>query len=400
MKIKILYILETLLYSIDKKKYMNAASQDSIPSIKSERDVAEIFFNNRISAPFRIICEVTYRCNAHCIHCYAPPPHPAITELTPEQWETAIHHMAENGVFRIVFTGGEPLLREDLCSMIELSHELGMLTFLETNGSLVDEEHAAKLVDAGLQYINMSINRWRAPLYDAFSGHKGLFNKVIKAFTILKEYPIEPAVFTTINKMNIQEIPKIIDLAAHLNAGRIAFVHISPAGRAVDSEGLYPSAREYVSVLKEIEKKESEYPDLVIKYPNLPAYYFEKSIGLEAYHRIQREEGYIEQCTAGITSFVIDPAGNIKPCTVTSHHILGSIISDSLTSVWRTSSLLEKLRDYKKETESPCDQCHLVSHCVAGHRCLDYQLECLMCEKGSIAAPLCKQCFDFMQGSP
>jgi radical SAM protein with 4Fe4S-binding SPASM domain len=311
-----------------------------------------------------------------------------------------LHEIADMGVFRMVFTGGEPLLREDLFRMIELSHHLEMLTFLETNGSLINEENAKRLVKAGLQFINISINRWRAPLYDRFSGHKGLFNKVIKAFTLLQEYPIERAVFTTINKMNIEEIPKIIDLAAHLGAQRIAFVHISPAGRAVSSHSLYPSPQEYISVLTEIEKKEREYPDLVIKYPNLPAYYFEKSIGLEAYNRIKTEEGYIERCTAGITSVVIDPAGNIKPCTVTSHHLLGNIKTDSLKEVWLHSPLLERLRDYRKEWELPCSRCDLLSQCVAGHRCLDTQLERITHDRGAMAAPLCEQCFSFVEDQP
>jgi radical SAM protein with 4Fe4S-binding SPASM domain len=310
------------------------------------------------------------------------------------------HDIANMGVFRMVFTGGEPLLKEDLFGMIELSHDLGMLTFLETNGSLVNEENAKRLVEAGLQCINISINRWRAPFYDQFSGHKGLFNKVIKAFTILQNYPIERAVFTTINKMNIKEIPKIIDLAVHLDVQRIAFVHISPAGRAVSSPSLYPSPQEYMSVLTELEKKDREYPDLVIKYPNLPAYYFKKSIGLEAYNRIKTEEGYIELCTAGITSLVIDPAGNIKPCTVTSNHLLGNIKTDSLKEVWLHSPLLEKLRDYRKESEKPCGQCNFLFQCVAGHRCLDTQLESIVHDRGTKAAPLCEQCYSFIHNTP
>ena len=376
---------------------MNTVLVDSVPHIRSERDIADYFFNSTISAPFRVIIEVTYRCNAHCVHCYAPPPEPYITELTPGEWEKVIQTIGELGVFRVIFTGGEPLLRKDLYDMIRLSHDQGMLTFLETNGSLINEKNAEKLIRSGLNIVNISINRCNAPLYDAFSGHKGLFDKAVNALKIFQDYPVETAVFTTINKMNIEEIPEIIDLAAHIGVNRIAFVHISPSGRALTLEELFPTPEEYISVIKKIHEKENQYPDLVIKYPNLPAYYFKKSVGLDVFEKIKIKEGYIERCTAGITSFVIDPEGNIKPCTQTVTQTIGNVKTDSLQEVWLHSPILMKLRSNKKEMETPCQDCPLVSHCTAGHRCLDYQLETISCQKKALAAPLCNQCYEFMQ---
>jgi radical SAM protein with 4Fe4S-binding SPASM domain len=373
-----------------------AMKDDRVP--KTERDIAEVYFNRRVSAPFRVICEVTYRCNARCIHCYAPAPQPyRVTELTPEEWKKVIQDISDVGAFRIVFTGGEPLLREDLFDMIELSHNLGMLTFLETNGSLIDKKNAEKLVDAGLQYVNISINRSTAKAYDVFSGYKGLFEKATNALKMLSESPVETAVFTTVNKVNIKEIPEIIDVAADVKADRIAFVHISPAGRARTNQDLYPTPQEYMDVLKRIYEKDLQYPDLVVKYPNLPALYFKESVGLDVYEKVRTVEGFIELCTAGITSYVIDPAGNIKPCTVTERNIIGNVKKDSLKDVWLSSSLLENLRDLEKYYEVPCSDCDLNRMCVAGHRCLDSQLDYLRTHENSLAAPLCDQCYSYMR---
>lgn len=364
---------------------------------KSERDIADLYFDKRVSFPFRIICEVTYRCNAKCIHCYAPSPRPYnITELTVDEWKAFFQDMSDLGAFRAIFTGGEPLLREDIFEMIQFSHELGLLTFLETNGSLIDRKNAQRLVDAGINIVNMSINRSTAPKYDAFSGHPGLFNKVINAFQFLNAYDVETAVFTTVNKVNIKEIPDVIDVAATVHADRIAFVHLSPAGRARTNKNLYPSAEEYIEVLKHIHEKDKEYPDLIIKYPNLPAFYFQESIGLDAYEKIKISEGYIELCNAAITVLVVDPEGNIKPCTVTSEKTIGNIKEDSLKDIWLSSPLLEGLRNMKKESETPCTDCELNTICVAGHRCLDYQLQHLMTHDQPIAAPLCEQCYLYM----
>ena len=366
------------------------------PVPRSERDIAELYFNRRVSAPFRVICEVTYRCNAHCIHCYAPPPEPYITELTFQEWKDVLQDISDMGAFRVIFTGGEALLRKDIFDMIAWAHELGLLTFLETNGSLINRENAENLVNAGIDVVNISINRCTPSDYDAFSGFKGLFNRAVTALKTLNTYPVETSVFTTITKVNIKEIPDIIDLAASLGVNRIAFVHISPAGRAQPGSDLFPSAQEYIDVLNHIHEKDEQYPDLVIKYPNLPAFYFQESIGLEAYDRVKNHEGYIELCTAGITGYVIDPAGNVKPCTVTSGITLGNVRTDSLKTLWLSSPVLECLRNVEKSTETPCNTCTLNNICVAGHRCLDYQLEHLASHRQSVAAPLCQQCYQYM----
>ncbi len=363
----------------------------------SERDVAVSYFNRRVSAPFRVICEVTYRCNARCIHCYAPAPQPyRITELTLKEWKKLFEDISDMGAFRVVFTGGEPLLREDLFEMVACVHNLGLATTLETNGSLLDRKKVEKLVKAGINVINISINRSNPHDYDVFSGYKGLFKKVIDDFKILEDYPVDTAVFTTVTKVNIKEIPEIIDIAADVKADRIAFVPISPAGRARTNQDLYPTPQEYMDVLKRIYEKDLQYPDLLIKYPSLPAFYFRESIGLGVYEEIKKKKGYIELCNAGITSYVIDPAGNVKPCTVTAGTTIGNVKKDSLRDVWLSSSVLETLRDIRKNMETPCSNCDLVNICVAGHRCLDFQLDYLCSHEKSLSAPLCEQCYQYM----
>ena len=363
----------------------------------SERDIAESYFNRRVSAPFRVICEITYRCNARCIHCYAPAPHPyRITELTLEEWKKLFEDISDMGAFRVIFTGGEPLLREDLFEMVAYVHNLGLATTLETNGSLLNRKKVEKLVKAGINVISISINRSNPRDYDVFSGYKGLFKKVIDDFKILEDYPVDTAVFTTVTKVNIKDIPEIIDIAADVKADRIAFVHISPAGRAKTNQDLYPSAEEYITLLEKIHEKDLQYPDLVIKYPNLPALYFQESIGLGVYEEIKKKKGYIESCPAGITSYVIDPAGNIKPCTVNAETIIGNVKKDSLRDVWLSSSVLETLRDTGKNMETLCSDCDLISICVAGHRCLDFQLDYLKTHENNLCAPLCEQCYQYM----
>ncbi len=362
----------------------------------SERDIAQSFFNGRVSAPFKVICEVTYRCNAKCIHCYAPTPHPyRITELTLKEWKKVFDDISDMGAFRAIFTGGEPLLRDDLFEMVEYVHNLGLAATLETNGSLLNRKTIEKLVNAGINVISISLNRSTPHDYDKFSGYKGLFNKVIDDFRILKDYSVDTAVFATVTKVNMKDIPEIIDIAADVKAGRIAFVHLSPAGRAKTNAALYPTPQEHIDLLKRIYEKELQHPDLVIKYPNLPAFYFQESIGLDVYEKIQKRRGYIELCPAGTTSYVIDPEGDVKPCTVTAETAMGNVKKDSLRDIWLSSPILEHLRDTKKHMETPCDTCDLVDICVAGHRCLDYQLDYLKDHENRLAAPLCEQCYQY-----
>ena len=97
-------------------------------------------FSATPTAPYRMDLALTYRCNNACAHCYNARPR-NYPELSTQEWFKILDKLWELGIPHIVFTGGEPTLRDDLPELIRHAEDNGQITGLNTNGR--------KLKDAG-----------------------------------------------------------------------------------------------------------------------------------------------------------------------------------------------------------------------------------------------------------
>ncbi len=105
--------------------------------------------------PIGVTAELTYRCNLRCIHCYCT--NSISKELTLNEWKRAIDILKSWGTVFITFTGGEPLLREDLLQIMRYASKNGMALRLFTNGTLINEKIADHLKDMNLLEVEVSI---------------------------------------------------------------------------------------------------------------------------------------------------------------------------------------------------------------------------------------------------
>ncbi len=90
-------------------------------------------FSAKLSAPYRMDLALTYRCNNACAHCYNARPR-NYPELDMQTWKKIIDRVWELRVPHVVFTGGEPTLRDDLVELVAYAQEKGLVTGLNTNG--------------------------------------------------------------------------------------------------------------------------------------------------------------------------------------------------------------------------------------------------------------------------
>lgn len=98
-----------------------------------------------------VVWNFTKQCNLSCMHCYAS----AGSRKSPGEMDTAagrefIRDLADFGVPVVLFSGGEPLFREDLFELASLAREQGMRVALSTNGTLITDEVARKISSVGL----------------------------------------------------------------------------------------------------------------------------------------------------------------------------------------------------------------------------------------------------------
>lgn len=352
-------------------------------------------FNNTLSAPILVFAEVTWRCDAHCLHCSVAADKQSIeNEMTTEEWKQLLDQLAELHVFYITFTGGEPLLREDLDELISHCEKRGIRPEMVTNGSHLTEERIESLSKAGLRAIQVDLDSVDAATHDHFRGVPGLYDKVVKAIPILAESGIDLQVSSVVNRLNIDQIADIMEFANELGAQRYSFMHLIDTGAAQNHPEIRPSPEEYITMLKEVYEREQEMKTFVF-YPSLPAPYYIKALGEEGYRKV-RQLKKVGACVAGTVICVFSPHGDVKPCDISLDIHLGNVRTTPFKQIWDTSPVFNHLRALAKDKQEPCAKCNLKNDCFAGCNALPYQIG----DNGKKlnAAPLCFECFAHFKG--
>jgi pyrroloquinoline quinone biosynthesis protein E len=120
--------------------------------------------------PLWLLAELTYRCPLHCAFCYNPVDFARQeAELDTDTWRDVISQARELGAAQIGFSGGEPLLRDDLETLVAHARDLGFYTNLITSGIGLNETRIARLKDAGLDHIQLSFQDSTRELNDFVS---------------------------------------------------------------------------------------------------------------------------------------------------------------------------------------------------------------------------------------
>src|SRR5512144_2392730 len=132
-----------------------------------------------LSAPFLVVWDFTHKCNLACKHCYSNSGAGKEEELSTEQALRVVDQLADAGVTAVAFSGGEPLTRKDFFEVARYASERGLYVSLASNGTLLTKENVAKIKEAKVNYIDVSIDGATAKTHDDFRGVPGTFEKAI-----------------------------------------------------------------------------------------------------------------------------------------------------------------------------------------------------------------------------
>ena len=112
-------------------------------------------YQTEISAPYRLDCALTYRVDGDSLQSDAPQERVA-RELSTEEWKTILHKAFKAGIPHLLFTGGEPTVREDLAEILQEAEDLGLVTGLLSDGlKLGDQAYLESLLASGLDHFMM-----------------------------------------------------------------------------------------------------------------------------------------------------------------------------------------------------------------------------------------------------
>jgi len=163
--------------------------------------------------PLWLLAELTYRCPLHCVYCYNPVDF-ALTEreLDTDGWIRVLREARALGSVQCGFSGGEPMVREDLEILVTEAHRLGFYTNLLTSGVGLTEERAALLKQAGLDHIQLSFQDSTREMND-FLSHTKTFELKQRVARMIKANGWPMVLNVVIHRMNVDFIDKIIEMA-------------------------------------------------------------------------------------------------------------------------------------------------------------------------------------------
>jgi len=184
--------------------------------------------------------DITHHCNLSCAHCRSTEYYKGsrVKDLPLETNKQIVDDLYLNGVRRIHFLGGEPLTRKDFCDFAEYVGELGIVWSVNTNGTLLTENTARRLLAANAHVITISLDGPTDESNDAVRG-KGVFQKVCENASrlthILKteKKNTRVVIACTLVKQNADKITKMVDLAKELGVNSLILSSLQLKGSAV-----------------------------------------------------------------------------------------------------------------------------------------------------------------------
>lgn len=208
--------------------------------------------------------ECTLTCNAKCKHCGSSAEKKKYDgELTTEEIKSAFKQIANDmnaSKILINVTGGEPLVRQDLCEVMEYAtNELGFHWGMTTNGILLNDKNIEKLRKANMETISVSIDGLQET-HDRFRGVPGSYNIITNNIKKLKEagYVKHIQVTTVFHKENINQLDELYNVMLGLGLDSWRLVSMDPIGRANENNDLLLNGKEIRQLLNFIKSKKKD----------------------------------------------------------------------------------------------------------------------------------------------
>ncbi|HCE43081.1 MAG TPA: hypothetical protein DET40_06005 [Lentisphaeria bacterium] len=312
-----------------------------------------------ITSYHSILYEVTPRCNLKCLHCYNvwkdDVGYPEKELGTSDAKRLIIKAILESGCRNFTFTGGEPLLRNDLEELVSTARAKCKSINLISNGTLLPEDRIKKLIDAGVSLFELPLNSSDRNVHDKMAGGFECFDKVTRAAADIRYHGGDIAFVFVGTCLNIKYWKDVLELGIALGARSFLFNRYNAGGECHGSpEDLMPSVADVMDGLSIAE-------EFSVKY----------GLGIGASITIQPcliDTGKYPHvgfgfCAAGTERayYTLDPVGNVRPCNHTPM-VLGNILEQPLNRIIKS----QKLVDFMKARPEFCSGCKIELDCQGG----------------------------------
>jgi radical SAM protein with 4Fe4S-binding SPASM domain len=333
--------------------------------IKYIRSYVSSVVGKPLTGPILGTVVATYRCNNRCFMCDSlnkaqDSEKSGLRELDTTAMLTILDEFAALGTTGVGFTGGEPLLRPDIFTLLRHSKDLGIVTHLNTNGCLLTPGCVEQLIETGVDSINISLDGATAETHEAARRVHGGFQRILDGVQFILEQRRRHHRSVTVNfvsvmsRNNVHEIKDLVKLAIEHHVDGIGFIPV---------HGFYP---EFQSDRQQI-----------MSDPAWMSTLDQTVEGLIAMKRqgspIENSQAYLKlfklcfrgkplpiPCYAGYTSCVVDCYGDIFPCVPWNNwdRSVQNIRNTSLKAFWYS----KEYENIRKIRINPCRDCFWNCH--------------------------------------
>lgn len=326
-----------------------------------------------------VVWNMTRRCNLKCVHCYAQAKGMAgVDEIDTENAKKMIDDLAAYGSPVLLFSGGEPLVREDLAELAGYATKMGMRAVISTNGTLITPEKARELKKVGLSYVGVSLDGMEE-VHDGFRGVRGSFKKALEGVANCQAEGIKVGLRFTINKRNVSQIFGIFKILADMEIPRACFYHLVYSGRGsslIDEDLDHAETRATVDLIMDETRAlfDAGKPKEILTVDN-------HADGPYVWMRLRKENPqradevfkllqFNEGNNSGRGIGCVSWDGRVHADQFWREHTFGNTLERPFSQIWEDSEneLLRKLKNKKEHVGGRCGKCRFLNICGGNFR--------------------------------
>ncbi len=311
----------------------------------------------------------TNYCPLHCPHCYRDASRKLPDELSTHEAYRLIEQIANLGARILVFSGGEPLSREDIVELVRYAHDQGLLPAIATSGLLVSERIVRDLASAGLRYVAISLDSHIPEKHDRFRGVSGLWRRALEGIKMFADQGVEVQLNFTMTTENVDDLEHVVKLCEELGVKYLHVFDLVPVGRATETwRKLKLSTSLVIEKCVNVMKRENLHVD--IKPTCIPQFWpYVMVREPELWNRLKAR--HAPGCIAGRKYLYISPTGNVYPCPYLPY-TLGNVRHADLADIIASSNIIKVLE--RGELRGRCGACRYIRIC-GGCRAKAYALK-------------------------
>lgn len=345
--------------------------------------------------PIGATFELTSRCTLDCKMCYI---HRAANDLkvissekSTDWWLNIANKSQEAGVFSLLLTGGEPMIRNDFDEIYSACHNSGMLTSVNTNATLISDKRKDLFCKLRPQRLNITMYGYSAETYEKLCGNGKVFETVKNNILDLKKQGISIRLNYTITPLNHEDMYKVFDFAEENGIVTAATSYLYPPTRLPDNiSAPFRSSPEQAAEFK-LEWKRRLIGDDILSSR------FERfkkgSTAIDINEECDEINGDRINCRAGKTTFWISWDGKMTPC---------GVMTSPVTEITDFNDAWNYIKEKRNDIYLPakCKTCVIKDFCdvCAGVNMSETgatdEVSEYMCRYGKHYYEVCKEQFD------